>query len=163
VITRVLIVFAAFVAGVVVLVVLLNKSSNDKAAETGTALSWGSDPKLYGVEALPRDRVAIGRIVNGGDEPLTMSAGDFEVRDLEDREMDGRVQFVDARHPRPDSLGLGTEVELEPGERRPLTVSYRVEPRAVEPLTVFFKGASALPLPDGPVAPLTLDSESPGD
>jgi hypothetical protein len=150
-IIRVLIVFATVVAVIVAAVVLITRSGNERAEQAGTALNWEEEPRLYGVKALPRDRVAIGRVVNGGAEPLTMSADEFEIRDPEDRELDGRVQFIDRRHPRPGSVGLGTDVELDPGERKPLTVSYRLDPRVGAPLTLYFEGAPALPLPEGPV------------
>jgi hypothetical protein len=153
-IARVLIVFAVVVALIVAAIVFITRSGNERAEEAGTALDWHEEPQLYGLATLPRDRVAIGVIVNGGADPLTMSAGDFQIRDPEGRELDGRIQFIDARRPRPDSLGLGTDVELDPDQRKPLTVSYRLEPRVTEPLTLHFEGAPALPLPDGPVNPL---------
>jgi hypothetical protein len=150
-IIRLLIAFAIVVAAIVTAVVLITRSGNEKAAETGTALSWEEEPRLYGLTALPRDRVAIGNVVNSGSEPLTLSAGDFEIRDREGRDLASRVQFIDTRHPSPGSLELGADVELAPGRLSPLTIAYRLEPRVTEPLTVFFEGARALPLPEGPV------------
>jgi hypothetical protein len=146
-----LIVFAVVVAAAVAAVVLLTRSGNEKAAETGTALSWKQDPRIYGLATLPRDRVAVGRVVNTGPDALTLSAGDFEIRDRQGRDLDSRAQFIDTRHPPPGSLGLGTDVELEPEGVSPLTLAYRLEPRVDEPLTVFFEGEPALPLPGGPV------------
>jgi hypothetical protein len=150
-IIRLLIAFAVVVAALVAAVVLITRSGNEKAAETGTALSWDKEPRLYGLTTLPRDRVAIGEVVNSGTEPLTLAADDFEIRDREDRTLPSRVAFIDTRRPRPGSLELGAGVELAPGERSPLSIAYQLEPRVSEPLVVFFEGARALPLPEGPV------------
>lgn len=150
-ILRLLLGFSILVAAVAVAGVLLVRQGDREAVEAGNALGWQREPRLYGEESLPRDRVAVGRIRNAGEEPLTLSAGDFELRDREGRELAARVQFIDLSRRSPSSLGLGTEIELEPGGLSPLTVSYRLDPRATEPVTVFFEGAPALPLPDGPV------------
>lgn len=151
-ITRLLLAFAVVVAGIVAVAILLTRSGNERAAQTGSALSWKQDPTLFGVASLPRDRVAIGRVVNTGSDPVTLSADAFEVRDSDERKLDGRVQFIDTRR-RNDSLGLGTDVQLEPAEVTPLTISFRLEASAVKPLTVFFEGEPALPLPEGPLNP----------
>lgn len=150
-ILRLLLGFSVAVAAIVVAALLLARQGDREAAEAGNALGWQRGPRLYGEESLPRDRVAVGRIVNSGEEPLVLSADDFELRDPEGRELAARVQFVDQSRRSPGSLGLGTEIELQPGGHSPLTVSYRLDPRATEPVTVFFEGAPALPLPDGPV------------
>jgi hypothetical protein len=152
-ILRLLAAFAIVVAALITGVVLITREGDQEAAETGTALSWKQVPRLYGVEALPRDRVAVGRVLNTGTEDLTLSAGEFELRDDEGRELAARVQFIDPSKRPPSSLGLGTDLELAPGEQSPLTVSYRLDPRALEPVVVFFEGAPALRLPEGPVLP----------
>jgi hypothetical protein len=110
-----------------------------RAASTPAALAgplrWVAPPSRLTQPSLPRDRIVTGMVVNDGLQPLQLRATDLRVV-AGDRRARTAVSFASSyapvihlwnralRPPDYDLARVGHLVELAPGERAPLTVSW---------------------------------------
>lgn len=169
-IARLAIAAAVIAAGVVGIVSLAGGS--DSGAGSGTVLAWDEEPLSFVLPTLPDDRIAYGTVRNVGLDRVDASAADFEVRDANGERLEASIQFIGAyahgiygafqqpaQTPEFEQQRLGRTVKLEPGQTRPLTVSYRLTDGAELPATVVYAGTDALPLPEQATDPAALDPD----
>ena len=165
---------AALVVAAVVVVVLLGGGSDSRAG-SGTVLSWNEDPVSLTNPNLPDDRIAYGDVRNVGMDGITANAGDFDVRDARGKPLDASVQFLGtfahglygafqqpARSTPFEKRRLGKAVAVKPGEVKPLTVAYHLDPSTELPASVYYAGSRVLTLPAESVDPASLATEPAG-
>jgi hypothetical protein len=146
---------AAAAALVAVAVITLGGGKQDAPGKLG----WANKPLVFRPERLPDDRTLSAEVSNDTLRELRVRAKSLVVVDAQGR----RLQTV-ARFARAYSHGLypptqrppgyengnqarleGVYVDLKPGERAPLTVSWRLRGKVQEPLRLDY-GAGSLPI-----------------
>jgi len=143
---------ALAVTAVVVAVVLAGGGEEDPPGTLG----WVEEPLVFTPKNLPRDRTVAGEVSNDTLKKLRLRARRIVVVDA-----GGRRQETVARFLRAYSHGLypptqrpagydqstqarleGQYVDLKPGERAPLTVSWRLRPGARAPFRLDYGGGT---------------------
>jgi rhodanese-related sulfurtransferase len=123
------------------------------------ALAWTATPHVVMVPDLPQDRVLTGEIVNTTDKPIYVDAREIVVLDASGHRLDTAARFLSSFvHPlyapfqfpgtddRAGDQRLGISVRIDPGQRLPLTVSWRLAAGDHSPTRVDL-GVVSLPLP----------------
>lgn len=130
----------------------------DEAAKA----AWAGDPIVAPHPELPRDRIATGRIRNGGGTELRLSVRQARLLDVRGRPVKATVRFAaGATHalypprdapkedPREQQERLGDAATIAPGESAPLTIAWRAAEGDRAPVRVDL-GPVELPLPTTP-------------
>jgi len=126
----------------------------------GGRLAWVGQPLVFTPEQLPQDRILRGEIRNDSLEDIEMWTRDARVLDAEGRTVHSGVRFiaafghglyplrdrVDSEVGLPEFERIGELARLRPGERAPITLSWRTRPGQPQPTTVDF-GTARLTLP----------------
>ena len=124
-------------------------------------LAWVKRPNVYRQATLPRDRVLVGTIRNDSLRPIKVAATDVRPVDEGGNALRGNATFVRGYvHPlypptRPPAGGLpeselertGRQLRLEPGQKAPLSVAWRLTPGAEAPVRIDY-GSGSLPIPE---------------
>jgi hypothetical protein len=108
------------------------------ASSRSDGLAWTGPPQVYRVPGLSTDRVLAGEVINRSADVLYVDARRVAVVDVRGRRLETAARFLNAFvHPlyaplqfpgAGDALELqrlGVYVRIEPGQRLPLTVSWR--------------------------------------
>ena len=135
--------------------------ANEPGSTKGAgALSWTSQPTLIAPGSKPRDRILFGEVRNDSLRPIRIRASKVRVVDARGRPLLSAVLFSRGyahglygssdpgfRDPGEFELTrLGKLVRLNPGQKAPLTVSWRLSSGAGRPAQIDF-GNGALPIP----------------
>jgi hypothetical protein len=124
-------------------------------------LVWVKRPNVYRQATLPRDRVLVGTIRNDSLRPIKVAATDVRAVDEDGDALRGNATFVRGYiHPlypptRPPAGGLpeselertGRQLRLEPGQKAPLSVAWRLTRGAEAPARIDY-GSGSLPIPE---------------
>jgi hypothetical protein len=149
---------AALAATALVAVVALAWGSGDDDAGK---LAWSGTPQLF-KSGKPTDRVLSSWIKNASLRDIDLDTQDIRILDGEGREVRSTARFLQTfvhglypwsmRSENPEDLGtqertrLGEIAKLKPGEKAPLTLSWRVPEGGSEPVRVDF-GSTLLEIP----------------
>jgi hypothetical protein len=130
------------------------------SAARGGGLRWASSPKVFDVPGMASDRVLSGQVVNTSTHPIYVDARTIAVVDDRGHRLETAARFLAAfAHPlfspmQFHTIGgtyqlqrLGVVVRIEPGQRMPLTVSWRLKPAGDSPTAVDV-GTATLSIPD---------------
>lgn len=126
---------------------------------SGGGLRWAEAPQVYHVPGVSTDRVLAGQVVNASGSPIEVDARRIVVIDGRGRRLDTAARFLATfAHPLYAPLQfhtvgdafqlqrLGVYVRIEPGQKLPLTVSWRAGPSGA-PASTIDLGVGFLPLP----------------
>ena len=122
-------------------------------------LGWAAEPLVFVPERLPQDRTLAGEVANDTLRDLRVRADRMKVVDADGRRLQTVARFAKAyshglypptQRPRGYENGNqarleGIYVDLKPGERAPLTVSWRMRKGVALPLHLD-SGAGSLPI-----------------
>ena len=122
-------------------------------------LQWESTPKVYVPSPGSPDRVLAGAVRNQSLRRIDLTAGDLRLLDRDGREVRSAAIFVRGflhglypptreppELPASELRRTGRIAQIRPGDSVPLTVSWRVAPRAASPERIDY-GAGSLPVP----------------
>lgn len=120
---------------------------------------WHEAPRLITPETLPEERIVTGTVRNDSLRRVDIAAKEFRVVDAGGRPVQsaaillsgfGRGLYNPVRKPRPlpdaEARRTGLVARLEPGQRVPLTVSWRQSGSFDQPLRIEHRSGS-LPIP----------------
>ena len=157
---------AAAVLAVVFAAGIAVAARRSESAPPAGALGWAdAPPQVFRLPALPRDRVAVGRVQNTSLRTLRLTAARLVVRDAHGRRLEASAGFTTSyAHglfgafqqpsslPTAELLRLGRVVELKPGTTAPFYAAWRLPPGAggAREVRVDY-GAGTLVLPAGRV------------
>lgn len=121
----------------------------------GEGLQWTGAPQVYRVPGLASDRILAGQVVNTSDRAIYVDARQMAVVDATGHRLETAARFLETyAHPLyaptqfhtfggPFELQrLGIAVRIEPGQRMPLTVSWRETRGAPAPAILEFSDGS---------------------
>ena len=125
----------------------------------GGGLQWSGAPQLYRVPGVASDRILSGQVVNTSDRAIYVDAREMAVVDTSGHRLETAARFLSTfAHPlyaptQFHTFGgafqlqrLGVAVRIEPGQRMPLTVSWRESSGAASPASLeFADGSLAIP------------------
>ncbi len=138
---RALLATAIVMAAVVIIGALyIGDGGGDPAASprSGT-IEWDAPPDIGRPDALPRDRVLAGYVRNGTLEPVELTPDNVDLIDSEGRSITHTTTFAASfardiypprlarKLPEADLLRLGYKAIIDPGQRGPLIVAWRLE------------------------------------
>jgi hypothetical protein len=146
---------AAAAALVAVAVISLGGGKEDAAGKLG----WAGKPLVFTPERLPADRTLSAEVSNDTLRDLRVRAKSMVVVDAHGKKLQTVARFAKAyshglypptQRPRGYESGNqarleGVYVDLKPGERAPLTVSWRMRGEVASPLRLDY-GAGSLPI-----------------
>jgi hypothetical protein len=149
---------AASVAAVLTAVLLGGCGSGD--SENRGGLRWSESPRVIRHPTLRQDRILTGTVRNDGTRTLEVRSGAVRLLDADGRRVQGTAAFVRGylhsiyppNRPPPggvperELLRTGRLLRLAPGDRSPLTLSWRIPAGAKPPVRVDYGGGS-LPIP----------------
>lgn len=140
---------AVAVALAAVAIAAVAVSGGGDAATSAGDIVWHEGPRLITPETLPDDRILTGTVRNDSLRRVDIAAKDFRVVDAGGRPVQstaillsgfGRGLYSPVREPRPlpdaEARRTGLIARLEPGQRVPLTVSWRKSGSLEEPLRI---------------------------
>jgi hypothetical protein len=124
-------------------------------------LGWGTSPRVFTPERLPRDRILTARLRNDSLRRVRLSSEELRLEDATGREVDATAVFLDSfvhglypptRRPREvtesELRRTGRLAVIAPGAQVPLTVAWRRGGGVDPPLRLHY-GSGFLALPQG--------------
>ena len=142
-------------AGTLALLVLLLAGCNgeDDGSASGR-LAWVGKPRLVEPEGLPRDRILTGTVRNDSLERVTLQGSELRAVASGGGELRTAAIFArgfahtnfptnrgEVKTPESEQIRIGLKAVLEPGEKAPLTVSWRGRAARID------YGTGSLPVP----------------
>jgi hypothetical protein len=159
-------VVAAAVLAVVLAAGITIAARRSESAPPVGALGWAdAPPQVFRLPALPRDRVAVGRVQNTSLRTLRLTAGRLVIRDAQGRRLQASAGFTTtyahglfgafqqpSSLPTAELLRLGRVIELKPGTSAPFYAAWRLPrgARGAREVRVDY-GSGTLVLPGGRV------------
>ena len=143
-------------AGVLVVVALASGGSDEASAK----IVWAAAPLVQTPQYLPRDRVLVAQIRNDSLQDVDLTAADIRIVDPDGRALKSTARFLRGyahglfsplqrpKTPNPnEQRQLGEIATIKPGQKAPLTLSWRVPPGGKQPVRVDIGVANDLDIP----------------